>query len=185
MTSSIHAGTDAKDARDLPSGARLPLDPKILRSAFSSFPTGVVAVCSMVDGQPTGMAVGSFVSVSLDPALVAFCVRRESTTWPLLRGCQRLGVSLLGEGQGRAARRLSAVATDRFAGLPHSPSSDGAVAIDGCPTFLNCSLDREVDAGDHEMVFLRVHAVRTRPSRPPLVFHTSRFGGVRHAAQPV
>lgn len=161
-----------------------PLDGATLRAAFGSFPSGVVALCADLDGQPVGMAVSSFVAVSLQPPLVAFCARRESATWPRLRVSPRLGVSVLGESQGAAARRLASDAEDRFAGVPYSASCDGAVAIDHCPTFLNCSLEREVDGGDHLIVLLRIHTLRTRPSLPPLVFHTSRFSGVRHTPQP-
>jgi flavin reductase (DIM6/NTAB) family NADH-FMN oxidoreductase RutF len=121
------------------------------------------------------MAVSSFVPVSLEPALVAFCVQRTSTTWPKLRDRPRLGISVLGELHDRAARRLASRTEDRFSGLALSPSSGGALAIDGCPTFLNCSVEREVAGGDHDIVILRVHSLRTRPGQAPLVFHGSRF----------
>ena len=55
-----------------------------LRRAFSSYPTGVVAVAALSEGQPAGMAVNSFTSISLEPALVAVSVARTSSTLPLL-----------------------------------------------------------------------------------------------------
>lgn len=45
-----------------------------LRRVFAHFPSGVVAVSAEVDGEPRGMAVSTFVPVSLDPPLVSFCV---------------------------------------------------------------------------------------------------------------
>lgn len=56
-----------------------------LRRAFSVYPTGVVALAAQVEGRPVGMAVNSFTSISLEPALVAVSAARTSKTWPLLR----------------------------------------------------------------------------------------------------
>ena len=61
-----------------------PADGDGLRRAFANFPSGVVAVCAEVDGVPHGLAVSTFVPVSLDPPLVSFCVQNSSSTWPRL-----------------------------------------------------------------------------------------------------
>jgi hypothetical protein len=58
------------------------LDPRRLRDAFGVFPSGVVAVAAVVDGEPTGLAASSLTSVSLDPPLVSFSVANTSKTWP-------------------------------------------------------------------------------------------------------
>jgi flavin reductase (DIM6/NTAB) family NADH-FMN oxidoreductase RutF len=52
------------------------------------------------------MAVSSFISVSIDPPLVAISIQRSSATWPRLRGQHRLGQSVLAEGQGDLCRAL-------------------------------------------------------------------------------
>lgn len=78
-----------------------------LRRAFGCFPSGVTAVCAPVDGAPIGMAASSFTSVSLTPQLVPVCIQHSSTTWPLLRGRPRLGLSVLAEGNDAACLRLA------------------------------------------------------------------------------
>src|SRR5918997_4998820 len=77
----------------------LSADPQELRRAYGCFPSGVTAICTLVDGAPDGMAASSFTSVSLDPPLVSVCVQNTSTTWPRLRHLPRLGVSVLAESQ--------------------------------------------------------------------------------------
>ena len=69
-----------------------------LRASFACFPSGVAAVCALIDGEPVGMVMSSFTSVSLDPPLVSVCVDLNSSTWPRLRSAPWLGVSILGEG---------------------------------------------------------------------------------------
>ncbi|OQS19008.1 oxidoreductase, partial [Nocardia donostiensis] len=61
-----------------------------LRRAFAHFPSGVVAVCAEIDGQRYGIAVSTFVPVSLDPPLVSFCVQNTSATWQRLSQVDRL-----------------------------------------------------------------------------------------------
>jgi flavin reductase (DIM6/NTAB) family NADH-FMN oxidoreductase RutF len=47
--------------------------------------------------------------------------------------------------------------------------------IRGAAVWLECSIDRIVLAGDHELVLLNVELLRVAPDVPPLVFHGSRF----------
>jgi flavin reductase (DIM6/NTAB) family NADH-FMN oxidoreductase RutF len=146
-----------------------------LRRVFATFPTGVVAMAAVVDGGPVGLAASSFVSVSLEPALVSVCVAHTSTTWPVLRSAGRLGISVLGAHQEPAGRQLAARGVDRFAGLGWRATAGGAVLLAGASAWLDCAVEREVPAGDHDIVLLRVHDLGADPRVPPLVFHGSAY----------
>ncbi len=159
---------------DAPEGAERN---RALRDAFGRFPSGVVSVCARVDGQPVGMAVSSFTSVSLDPPLVLVCVDRASSTWPRLHEAGehgRLGVSVLGEAHDATARQLASRTADRFAGLGLVDAGEGALLVEGATAWLECSVEAELPGGDHVVVLLRVHAHRTLETGP-LVFHASTF----------
>jgi flavin reductase (DIM6/NTAB) family NADH-FMN oxidoreductase RutF len=151
------------------------LPPARLRRVFGAFPTGVTAVAALVDGQPVGIAASSFTSVSLDPPLVSVCVAHTSSTWPVLRGRARLGVSVLGAHQEEACRRLAGRGTDRFAELDWRATRDGAVLVEDASAWLDCSVEQLIRAGDHDIVLLRVHELDADPAVPPLVFHASGF----------
>ena len=94
-----------------------PVDGTELRRAFGCFPSGVTAVCAIIDGEPVGMAASSFTSVSIDPPLASICVQNSSTTWPRLRNQPRLGLSVLAEDHTDAAISLSRKVGGRFAGV--------------------------------------------------------------------
>jgi flavin reductase (DIM6/NTAB) family NADH-FMN oxidoreductase RutF len=147
----------------------------VLRQAFACFPSGVTALCALAGDEPVGMAVSSFTSVSLDPALLSVCVQNTSSTWPNLRPRPRLGLSVLAEGQADAGRTLSRKTGDRFADVTWEASPDGAVFLGGASAWFDCSVYAEVPAGDHTVVLLAVHGLRAEPDVPPLVFHGSRF----------
>jgi len=155
-----------------------------LRHAFAKVPSGVAALAALVDGAPQGLVVSTFtVGVSLDPPLVMFAVQNSSRTWPVLRGSARLGVSVLSAHQEHAARQIASKDGDRFAGLPVSVSSEGALLLPGAALWLDCSVEQEVPAGDHAVVLLRVHGHEVREGHvDPLVFHSSTFTGLRQPA---
>jgi flavin reductase (DIM6/NTAB) family NADH-FMN oxidoreductase RutF len=145
-----------------------------LRRVFGAFPTGVTAVAALVGGRPLGLAASSFTSVSLDPPMVSFCIAHASTTWPLLRSAPRLGISVLGAQQQRECRQLSRPG-DRFAALSWRAGDRGAVLLDGSAAWLECGVEREVPAGDHNIVLLAVHDLDANHDIAPLVFHYSQF----------
>jgi flavin reductase (DIM6/NTAB) family NADH-FMN oxidoreductase RutF len=150
-------------------------DSRTLRNAFGCFPSGVTAICAMIDGEPVGMSASSFVSVSLDPPLVLVCIQNGSATWKKLRNAQRIGVSVLGEEHDRACSQLAARSGDRFERLEWFATGGGAVLLEGAAVSLDCSVVEEIAAGDHQLVLLRIEALDFRPAVNPLVFHGSRF----------
>jgi flavin reductase (DIM6/NTAB) family NADH-FMN oxidoreductase RutF len=151
------------------------LDPHTLRTAFGAFPSGVVAVAAQVRGQLTGIAASSFTSVSLDPPLVSFSVATTSNTWPLLREADHLGVSVLADHHDAICRQLAGPTDQRFAGLPFRSTEGGAVLLDEAVATFDCSIDQEIEAGDHLIVVLALHQVSDGGGGSPLVFHRSGF----------
>lgn len=146
-----------------------------LRGVFGCYPSGVTAVCALIDGIPAGMAASSFTTVSVEPPLVSVCVQNTSTTWPRLSSRARLGLSVLAQSQDTACRRLASKDGDRFADVHWEASADGALFVHDASAWLDCSLYEEVPAGDHMIALLEIHALCAAPDNPPLVFHASRF----------
>jgi flavin reductase (DIM6/NTAB) family NADH-FMN oxidoreductase RutF len=151
------------------------LDPATLRAAFGHFPSGVIAIAAESAGERLGMAVSTFVPVSLDPPLVSFCVQNTSSTWPKLEKLPALGISVLAEGHDDAVRALAAKSGDRFAGLDTESSPAGAVFVRGTCMWLESEIEHLVPAGDHTIVILRIRDVRVHPDVAPIVFHRSAF----------
>lgn len=152
-----------------------PANTGLLRRVFGAFPTGVTALAALAGAGPVGLAASSFTTVSLSPPLVSVCIGRSSTTWPVLRTRPRIGVSVLGAHHAEACRQLSARGVDRFAELSWHVTGLGAVLLDEVSAWFDCSIEREIDLGDHELVLLRVHDLHVAAEVPPLVFHGSRF----------
>ncbi|MGC4935436.1 flavin reductase family protein [Gordonia sp. DT30] len=156
------------------------LDSARLRKAFGIFPTGVVAVAAAVDGAPIGLAASSFTSVSLDPPLVSVSIANTSKTWPDLRRADHLGVTVLADHQDVVCRQLAGPVDQRFEGVAVHASDEGAITLDDGLAQFDCTVYREVDAGDHLIVLLELHAVQHPETGNPLIFHRSGFGRLAH-----
>jgi flavin reductase (DIM6/NTAB) family NADH-FMN oxidoreductase RutF len=158
------------------------LDPSRLREAFGVFPSGVIAVAARVDDALVGLAASSFTSVSLEPALVSFSVANTSKTWPTLRQASHLGLTVLADHHDDVCRQLAGPVEHRFDGLDVSSTEQGATTIDDGLARFDCTIYREVEAGDHTLVLLQLHAVDQSDTSLPLVFHRRAFGRLEASA---
>lgn len=158
------------------------LDPARLRTVFGVYPSGVVAVAAKVDGVLVGLAASSFTSVSIDPPLVSVAIANTSKTWNDLRRSSHLGITVLADHHGGLARQLAGPVDSRFDGVVVATSAEGAVVLaDGVARY-DTTVYREVEAGDHVILLLRVHAVEHADHSFPLVFHRSAFDTLRRPA---
>jgi flavin reductase (DIM6/NTAB) family NADH-FMN oxidoreductase RutF len=102
-------------------------------------------------------------------------VAKSSTTWPLLRQADHLGLSVLADHQDAVCRQLAGPAERRFDAVDLRTTEAGAVLLDGAVATFDCSIHQEIEAGDHLLVLLQLHAVEQLEHASPLVFHRSGF----------
>jgi flavin reductase (DIM6/NTAB) family NADH-FMN oxidoreductase RutF len=157
-----------------------------LRDAFSRFPTGLVVIAASVGDERVVLVASSFsVGVSLDPPMVSFAVQRTSTTWPVLAGAPRLGVSVLGEAHTGQVRQLAGTHRERrLDGVATTVTDTGAVRLIGAPLWLECAVEHIFPAGDHDIIVLGVRQASSEPATSPLVWHRSTCVAVAPVQRP-
>jgi 3-hydroxy-9,10-secoandrosta-1,3,5(10)-triene-9,17-dione monooxygenase reductase component len=147
------------------------------RQVLGHFPTGVTVITAMDEGAPVGLAVGSFSSVSLEPALVGFFATHTSSTWPRIQAAGSFCVNILSEDQEEVCRRFATSGGDKFAGLGWTPSGhSGAPLLDGSLAWIDCDISEVVEAGDHVLVLGAVRDLGVRHEGGPLVFFRGGYG---------
>ena len=147
---------------------------RAFRDALGMFVTGVTVVTAAGDsGEPVGLTVSSFNSVSLDPPLVLFSIDREAQSLPALRRAPGYAVSVLSADQVELSRRFASTGADKWAGLDLEFGFEGAPLIPGAIAGFECRPHATYDGGDHEIFVGQVVGHRTAPLAAPLVF----FGG--------
>lgn len=156
------------------------VDPDTMRRVLGHYPTGVVAITAVHDGEPVGMAVGSFTSVSLRPALVGFFADAGSTTWPRIRAAGAFCVNVLGEAHQDVCRRFATRGADKFRELRWEPGATGSPVLHDAISWIDCRLEAVHAAGDHFLALGRVADLGVRPTGGgPLIFYRGGYGGYR------
>lgn len=154
--------------------------PENFRKVMAHYPTGIVAVTSIVDEEPVAMIVGSFTSVSLTPPLVAFIAGHGSGSYQKLKTADRFVINVLAAEQKAVCRSLSSKSVvDRWAGIEWTPSSFGHPLIEDCVAHVECKTFAVHTAGDHDIVIGEVERMAKREDGQPLVF----FGGGFHSIE--
>ena len=154
------------------------IDPRRFREVLGHYPTGVCIVTAIAPtGEPTGMAVGSFASVSLDPPLVTFLPDRTSSTFPLIRDAGRFCVNVLSSTQDQLCRTFATRGQDRFDSVDWEPAPfSGAPRLSGSVAWVDCEIEVVHEAGDHYIVVGRVHDLSVDNPTSPLLFFQGGYG---------
>lgn len=144
------------------------------RRALGQFASGVTVVTTRTAaGQPQGLTVSSFCSVSLDPPLVLVCVDKRSEATQGLSESRLFAVSVLAEDQQDVSQRFALGGPERFNG--HLTSTrEGLVLVPGAVAQLVCRLHTAHDAGDHFIYIGEVQSLTVQPGRP-LLYHASGY----------
>lgn len=148
------------------------------RQVLGHFPTGVCVVAGHHEGQPVGLAIGSFFSVSLDPPLVGFCVGHGSSSWPKLRDNGQFCVSVLGADQEAVSRVFASKEPDKFAAIGWDRSPLGEPRITGALAWMDCTLFDVHGEGDHDIVVGRVHDLDVAHEGTPLIFFRGGYSSL-------
>jgi flavin reductase (DIM6/NTAB) family NADH-FMN oxidoreductase RutF len=153
------------------------VDPALFRQVLGHFPTGVTVITAARDGEPVGLAVGSFASLSLDPPLVLFCPSNTSASWPKIQETGSFCVNILSADQEHICRVFASKAEEKFKGLGwKAAAATGSPIIEGVIAWIDCSIDQVIEGGDHWIVVGRVLELDVDDKGGPLVFFRGGYG---------
>jgi flavin reductase (DIM6/NTAB) family NADH-FMN oxidoreductase RutF len=127
----------------------------------------VVITAAGSDGVRHGLVIGSFTSISLDPPLVGFFPDKRSSSWAKIAPVGRFCVNVLGSDQLDLCQRFAARAEDKFADLAHDHSPSGQPLLDNAIAWIDCTLERVTEVGDHYLVVGAVEAMGKRDAERP------------------
>lgn len=144
------------------------------RRSLGEFATGVTVITTNVGGIGYGMTSNSFASVSLDPPLVLWSIRRESTSFAAFESCTHFAVHVLADNQIGLSQRFARSGPDKFVGLDHQPGLGNAPMLHDVAACFECSRSQAYDGGDHLILLGEVERFR-RYDRPPLLFAKGRY----------
>jgi Conserved protein/domain typically associated with flavoprotein oxygenases, DIM6/NTAB family len=148
-------------------------DSRAFRNALGQFATGVTVITVKGPEGLHGMTANAFTSVSLDPPLVLVCIDKRNRTHALIQEVGRFGVSVLAEDHENVSRH--------FAGAREIPidvtfieEGLGTPVIKESLAWLDCTVWRTYDGGDHTIIVGKVEALDA-PGGKPLIFFQGAY----------
>ena len=151
-------------------------DTRALRNALGRFATGVAIVTAIdPDGQPIGLTVNSFSAVSLDPALVLWCLDNNSHNLAAFSKASHHAINILAANQQELSNRFATWPADRFAALPWQAGIGGAPVFPGCCATFEVANETAHAGGDHTIFVGRVERFGERVDLAPLLFHAGQY----------
>lgn len=150
-------------------------DTRQLRSALGGFPTGVAVVTTRTaGGEPVGITINSFSSVSLDPPLVLWSLAASSPSLAHFGLGAHHVIHVLAHDQEDLAQRFASRIPDKFDGVAHAINDNNIPLFGDCVATFDCVTHALHAEGDHVIVIARVAALDQR-ARDPLLFCGGKF----------
>lgn len=152
--------------------------PELMRAAMGAFCSGVVVVTAYGE-EPLGFTCQSFASLSLDPPLISFSPARSSSTWPRIREVGKFAVNVLAHDHADISGQFARSGTDKYAGIDWAPSPNGSPILAGVSAWVECTLWREYEGGDHTVALGEVTGLDHDQERNPLLYYRGSYPEAR------
>lgn len=146
-----------------------------LRQALGQFATGVTVIATCApDGKLVGVTANSFGALSLEPPLVVWALRTNSSSLAAFEAAGRFVVSVLAEAQVELSRSFASHAQNKFDGVACALNQHGMPLLHGACAWFECkTLSRQI-AGDHVLFVAEVERFSTSEVAP-LLFHAGHY----------
>ena len=137
------------------------------KAAMRHYPSGVTVVTSVRDGEPRGITLTAFASVSADPPMVLVCVNRDARSYLYIASSRVFCVNLLSARQQELAERFSGKMRERqFDDIAYTTDTTGAPVLPGTIAHFDCEVVEEHHAGTHSIFIGRVVSCDARAGSP-------------------
>jgi len=151
-----------------------------LLTLLGRYPEGASVVTVDAEGRRFGFTVGSLVSLSLDPPLVAFTVPNDEAIHEVLSIAGGCAISILAGGQEWLAAHFAT--SERpiamWHGLAAAPGATGAPLFVGALGWLECALVETADLGSETLFVFDVLESEAGHEAPALMRHHGRYDAV-------
>jgi flavin reductase (DIM6/NTAB) family NADH-FMN oxidoreductase RutF len=151
------------------------IDPRQLRDVLGTFVTGVTVITTAdAAGEPHGVTVNSFSSVSLDPPLVLWSQSLASRSHSAFANSEFFVVNILADDQITISNLFARSIDDKFKGIGFISGLGGSPVLKGASASLQCRKVAAYPGGDH-VVFLGQVERLDQSNKRPLAFGSGRY----------
>jgi len=149
-------------------------DRRAFRRCLGQYPTGVTVITARHGDEVVGMTVNSFASVSLEPPLILWSIRRESRSVVAYRNADHFAVNILAHDQVQVSQWFGMGHPESFELVLWETGLGGAPLIHGSVAQLECQRVSVQEAGDHLILIGEVQRY-ARFDAKPLTFSNGEY----------
>jgi flavin reductase (DIM6/NTAB) family NADH-FMN oxidoreductase RutF len=152
----------------------------LFRQVMGNLATGITVITTLDGkGQPYGLTVNAFTSVSLDPVLVLACLDNRLSGLQSFKDSKHFGVSILSEHQEELSRLFAKKDTERpasiyFEGKLGIPLLRNSVAV------MECKVVEVYAGGDHQIFLGQVEHAEVLQQDHPLLYFRGKYQRIGH-----
>lgn len=154
------------------------IDAQAFKEVMAHWATGVTVVTTLVAGQPVGITVSSFASVSLEPPQILICINKRLQSNESILQNGFFAVNILGATQqewGLIFAGMQPTVADRFAGIAWETAETGAPILPGVLGWFDCRVHHAYDGGDHTIFVGDVLASGAQREGTPLLYYNRNW----------
>lgn len=178
MPSKIESSPPADDSRASQQSA---VDSRTLKRIANLFAAGVTVVTTRRLEGLHGLTVSAYLTVSWEPPLVLVSIDSLSQSLDFVIASGFFAVNFLTDRQEFLAERFAGRAplvNARFEGAPHRFETTGAPILEETLGWLDCKVERAIDAGDHTLILGRVVALGEGQAGNALAYYARRYRAI-------
>ncbi|WP_339254430.1 flavin reductase family protein [Sporosarcina sp. FSL W8-0480] len=148
------------------------IDDRLFRNVMGSFTTGVTVITTEVAEEVHGMTANAFMSISLNPKLVAISIGENAKMLQHIKDAKQFAINILSSDQQQVSKQ--------FSGQLHQKSEITFGSYKGLPVLeeslaiVTCVLQSEFVAGDHTIFIGQVTGVKLE-EKSPLLYSRGKY----------
>lgn len=148
---------------------------------MSAVAASVTVVTAVAEGEPIGITVSAFTSVSVDPPIVLVCIDKVAASLPAYLAADGFTVNFLPGTASETSTLFATKDSDRFENLSWTWPTIRAAGpvLDVAFGSFQCETVERIEMGDHWVIFGRVDAGgRTDSAASPLLYFSRAYASV-------
>ncbi len=143
-------------------------DLRLYRNALGTFGTGVAIVTTSHEGEPCGMTINSFSSVSLEPPLILWSISERASYFDVFQHCDSFAVHILSTTQQALCEQFARPGDKQFSHVDWTWDDSGNPCLPDCLARYECDAETVYPGGDHQIIIGRVRQFETAMGYPLL-----------------
>ncbi|WP_445683291.1 flavin reductase family protein [Sporosarcina sp. FSL W7-1349] len=157
------------------------IDDRLFRNAMGSFATGVTVITTENEDGVHGMTANAFMSISLNPKLVAISVGENARMLEHIQKAKKFAVNILSEDQQKESMQFAGQLKEEQHEVKFT-THQGLPIIEDSLANVTCELHSQYVAGDHTIFIGHVTGV-ILTERDPLLFFQGKYRDLKELEQ--